>query len=71
MQGGWQVLGPRKGAIVYDNSVAWEDRGLQGQGAQGRGEDPWAEEPWGKEPTGSTGKLAGGEGELAGSPREE
>lgn len=38
MQGGWQVLGPGKGAIVYDDSVAWEDRGAQGQGAQGKGE---------------------------------
>lgn len=38
MQGGWQVLGPRKGAIVYDDSVAWEDRGAQGQGARGKGE---------------------------------
>lgn len=66
MQGGRQVLGPGKGAIVYDDSVAWEDRGAQGQGAQGKREriPGWKSQ-------GSTRKLGGGEAEEAGRPREE
>lgn len=32
MQSGGQILGPGEGAIVYGDSIAWEDQGEQGQG---------------------------------------
>lgn len=32
VQGRGQVLGPGEGAIVYGDSIAWEDQGVQGQG---------------------------------------
>lgn len=69
MQGRGQVLGPGEGAIVYGDSIAWEDQGCTGSGAQGKGEERCGE-PWGQRPK-REGREAGGRGRCRGSPRKE